>query len=171
MSRIESSNSFRVQGPVTSIAELAKEKPGFVIAATPGQVAELKLREAQMQAREAAAVRHARDNPDPVYAQIVSNGKVVATVYASGSAGTVQDLGIKLAEDGYGLPLAKTRLAELSKALGGEIVYAKGPVKAPAPLLESDLPQVTARGLNDMVHDFEWALARARMQGGADAKE
>jgi len=171
MSRIESSSSFRVQGPVTSIAELAKDKPGFVIAATPEQVAELKLREAQMQAREAAAVRHARENPDPVYAQIVSNGKVVATVYASGSAGTVQNLGIKLTEDGYGLPLAKTRLAELSKALGGEIVYAKGPVKAPAPLLESNLPQVTARGLNDMVHDFEWALARARMQGGASGKE
>ncbi|KQV82324.1 hypothetical protein ASD15_09785 [Massilia sp. Root351] len=170
MSRIESSNSFRVQGPVASIADLAKDKPGFVLPATPEQVAELQLREAQMQAREAAAVRHARDNPDRVYAQIVTNGEVVATVYASGAAGTVHKLGVKLTQDGYGLPLATTRLAELSKATGGEIVYAKGPVAAPAPLMESDLPQVTARGLNDMVQDFEWALARARMEGGAEGK-
>ena len=171
MSRIDSGSSHRLQGAVTSIAELAKKKPGFVIPATAEQVAGMKLHDEQMQAREATAARHARDNPDPVYAQIVANGEVVATVYASGSASTRQNLGLRLTEDGEGLALAQKRLAELTRAIPGEVVYAKGPVQAPAPLREQDLPQVTARGLNGMVRDMEWALARARMDAGGGGKE
>jgi hypothetical protein len=81
MSRIDSPPSFRVQGEVTSLGKMAKEKPGFAIAATAGQIAELTLHEEQTQAREAAAVRYADQNPDKIYAQVVVEGKVMATVY------------------------------------------------------------------------------------------
>jgi hypothetical protein len=170
MPRIESAHPYRVQGSAVSIAELAQKKPGFIIPATDAQIAELAQHGEQMQAREAAAARHAAGNPDPVYAQIVANGKVLATVYASGSASTQQNLNLRLTEDGAGLALAQTRLAELSKAIQGEVVYAKGPLQAPAPLRDADLPQVTARGLNEMVRDMDWALARSRMAGAADSK-
>jgi hypothetical protein len=165
MSRIDSASPYRVQGPVTSFAKLAKTKPGFAIPATPEQIEELKLHEQQSQAREAAAVRYAEQHPDKIYAQVIVNGSVFATVYDSGSAGTQYAIP-GLSEDGSGLALAKKRLDEIVQAVQGRVVYDNfvpplGPPPSTVP--ESALPQVTARNLADMARDMDRALARSRM--------
>jgi hypothetical protein len=167
MSRIDSSNPYRVQGPVTSIAELAKNKPGFVVPATAAQIDELQSHQAQSEAREAAGARQTAQNADPIYAQVVLDGEVVATVYASGIAATQQTIpGLKLTEDGQGKALAKTRLDEIMKAIPGAAIYDNfvRPASAPSSAIaEAAPPTVTARGLNDMVRDLDWDLARSRM--------
>lgn len=163
MSRIDTSSPYRVQGPVISFAELAKTKPGLVIPMPPEQMEELKLHDQQTQAREAAAASYAAQHPDKIYAQVIVNGSVFATVYDSGTAGT-QYVIPGLSEDGSGLELAKKRLGEIVRAVKGQVVYDNfvpplGP--APSTLPESALPQVSARGLADMAHEL--ALARSRM--------
>jgi hypothetical protein len=167
MSRIDSTPSFRVQGEVTSLGKLAKEKPGFAIPATAEQIAELTLHEEQTEAREAAAARHAEQNPDKIYAQVVVEGKIMATVYDSGFAATGQSIpGLKLSEDGQGLALAKTRLDEIIKAMPGKVIYSNfvPQMKAPSSgIPESSLPKVTARSLSEMAQEMSWNLARARM--------
>lgn len=167
MSRIDSTPSFRVQGEVISLGKLAKEKPGFAIPATAEQIAELKSHDEQSQAREAAAVRYAEQNPDKIYAQVVVEGKIMATVYDSGFTSTQHNVpGLKLTEDGQGLALAKARLDEVIKAMPGEVIYSNfvPQMKAPSSSIpDSALPKVTARGLSEMAHEMSWNLARSRM--------
>lgn len=165
MSRIDSAPPYRVEGPVTSIAELAKSKPGLVTQLSADQIAELKLHDEQAQAREAASQRYAEQNPSKIFAQVLVQGKVFATVWDSGSAGTQYAIP-GLSEGNAGVDLARRRVADIVKAVGGQVSYANfqapaGP--APAVVPESALPKVTARGLNDMVQDMNWALTRSRM--------
>lgn len=171
MSSIDSTKSFPVYGTVISIAELAKTKPGLIRAASAEQIAELSLYEQQVQAREAATARYAQEHPDHIYAQVVVNGEVMATVYDSGIAGTVQNIpGLKLTENGQGLDLAKTRLAEIMRAIPGQVIYdhfVQPPGPAPSSNIpESAIPKVTARSLSQMLNDMDWDLARARMASG-----
>ncbi len=176
MTRIDSASSYRVQGPVMSIAELAKTKPGFVIPASPEQIAELKLHDEQTQAREAATTRYAEQHPDHIYAQVIVDGKVFATVYDSGIAGTAYAIA-DLSEDGSGLDLAKKRLGEIVKAVHGQVVYSGfQPPPGPAPSTMSEeaeraLPKVTARGLGQIMQDMDWALARSRMAADDTSKK
>lgn len=167
MSRIDSTPSFRVQGEVTSLGKLAKEKTGFAIPATAEQIAELTLHDEQSQVREAAAAGYADQNPDKIYAQVVVEGKIMATVYDSGFTATEQSShGLKLTEDGQGLALAKSRLEEIIKAIPGKVIYSNfvPQMKAPSSdVPESALPKVTARGLSAMAQEMSWNLARARM--------
>jgi hypothetical protein len=171
MTRIDSTSPYRVQGSVISVAELAKQKPGFVIAATPEQVEELKLHDEQSQAREAAVAQYAEQNPSKIFGQVLVRGEVIATVYDSGSAETQQDIdGLQLTEEGSGLELARTRLGEIMQAVKGQVIYSnfvarQGP--APAVMQEAALPQVTARSLNQMAREMDWALMRSRMINGA----
>ena len=73
MSRIDSSNPYRVQGEVISIAELAKTKPGLIVAADDPKVAPFQKRMAEIQAvlkREYPddfAAPRAEANPGQVY--------------------------------------------------------------------------------------------------------
>lgn len=50
MSRIDSPNPYRVQGEVISIAELAKTKPGLIVAADDPRVTPFEERMAEIQA-------------------------------------------------------------------------------------------------------------------------
>ena len=74
MSRIDSNNPFRVQGEVISIAELAKTKPGLIVAADDPRVAPFKERMAEIQAvlkrehPEEFAPRRAEADPGQLYA-------------------------------------------------------------------------------------------------------
>jgi hypothetical protein len=176
MSSIGSSTSFRFEGQVISIAELAKTKPGLIRAATPEQIAELSLYEKQTQEREAAVNRYAREHPDHIYAQVMVNGEVAATVYDSGIAGTVQNIpGLKLTEDGQGLDLAKTRLAEIMRAIPGKVIYDHF-VEPPGPAPSSNIPdwaipKVTARNLSQMLQDMDWSAARTRMANDESIKK
>lgn len=69
MSRINSSNSYRLEGPAISIAELAKTKPGLILAADDPRIKELNAHMAGVQAMLRAEVpappgaRKADDNP------------------------------------------------------------------------------------------------------------
>ncbi|USX17812.1 hypothetical protein NHH82_18210 [Oxalobacteraceae bacterium OTU3REALA1] len=73
MSRIDSPNPFRVQGEVISIAELAKTKPGLIVAADDPRVAPFQERMAEIQAvlkreyPEEFAPRRAEANPGQIY--------------------------------------------------------------------------------------------------------
>lgn len=174
MTRIDSANPYRVQGTIISFAELAKTKPGFIIAATPEQIAELKLHEEQMQAREAATARYAAENPSNIYAQVIVDGKVFATVYDSGFTSTQYAIA-GLSEDFAGLGLAKRRLGEIVKAVEGQIVYSgfqPPPGQPPSTMTEAAeraLPQVTARGLSEIMQ--EMMLARAHASAGDTSKK
>jgi len=69
MSRIDSSNAFRLQGEAVSIAELAKTKPGLIVPADDPRVEKFNARMTEVQARlradmpEAFAARVASENP------------------------------------------------------------------------------------------------------------
>nr|WP_315216775.1 hypothetical protein [uncultured Duganella sp.] len=73
MSRIDSTHSFRVQGEVVSIAELAKTKPGLIVGADDPRIAPFKARMAEIQAvlkrehPEAFAPDRAVTNPGQTY--------------------------------------------------------------------------------------------------------
>lgn len=84
MSSIDSASPYRVQGPATSFGELAKTTPTTATAMPEEFVAELKLHEEQVEARNRARFAYVRENPDQIYAQVSLDGKVVATVYESG---------------------------------------------------------------------------------------
>lgn len=176
MTRIDSASPYRVQGTMISIAELAKSKPGFVISATPEQLAELKLREEQEQVRAAAVASYAKQNPDQVYAQIIlPNGQVFATVRESGSTRTPYEFP-GLIEDGAGVDLAEKRLAQIAKAVGGEVNYSDLPSTAnagatiPDSVMEN-MPQVTARNLTAILQSMDWSLARSRITGPEPAEK
>lgn len=87
MSRIDSSSPFRVQGEVISIAELAKTKPGLIVAADDPRVAPFKERMAEIQAvlgrahPEAFAQPRAEANPGQIYepATAVAQPEVTGT--------------------------------------------------------------------------------------------
>lgn len=173
MSTINASSAYRVQGNVMKIADIAKEKPGFVIPATEAQIQELKLHDEQTRQREAAVAQYAEQHPSKIFGQVIVNGEVIATVYDSGSAETQQQIaGLTLTEDGSGLDLARTRLDEITKAVKGQVIYSNfvpRPGPAPAVVPESALPQVTARNLNQMAREMDWALMRSSMINDTNA--
>lgn len=168
MSTINSTGTYRLQGNAIGIAELAKQKPGLVIPATPEQVAELKRHDEQKTVRAEAVRQYAEKNPSKIFGQVVVNGEVIATVYDSGSARTERNIdGLKLTNDGGGTELAQKRLHEIVQASKGQIIYANfvSP-SGPAPAVvanDAALPQITARGLNQMAREMEAALVRSRM--------
>lgn len=170
MSRIDSANPYRIQGAATSFNELAKSKPMYAYAMAAEHVAELKLHDEQVDARLAASKKYAFENPDQIYAQVSVNGKVVATVYESGVTSLERDAyGATLTEDGVGQSLADARIADILKAVPGEVRYSDfearpGVVASNIP--ESALPKVSARGLMDLWRAMDWEQARVRM--GAD---
>lgn len=167
MSTINANGAYRLQSNAVGIAELAKQKNGFVIAATPEQVAELKLHDEQKMVRAEAVKQYAEQNPSKIFGQVVVNGEVIATVYDSGSARTERNIdGLQLTDEGSGAELAQKRLNEIVQASKGQIIYSNFvPPSGPAPAVVPDaaLPQVTARSLNQMASEMEAALVRSRM--------
>ena len=170
MSRIDSANPYRIQGPVTSFGELGKTKPTIATAMPEEFVAELKLHEEQVEARISAQFAYGQANPDQIYAQVSLGGKVVATVYESGITSVEHAAyGAELTEHGSGLDLAKARLAGIMEAVEGEVRYSgfePQPGWVASNIPESVLPKVTARGLIDLWRAMDWDQARARMGTG-----
>lgn len=167
MATINASSAYRVQGTVMNVSEMAKQKPGFVMAATAEQVQELALHDQQIQQRAAAVAQQAQQQTSKIFGQVIVNGEVIATVYDTGSAQTQQDIaGLKLSDEGEGLALAQTRLDEITRAVKGQVIYSNFvPTNSPAPAVvqETALPKVTARSLNQMAREMDWALMRSRM--------
>lgn len=176
MSRIDAASPYRITGQVTSMVEHAKNKPDMVYAATAEQIAELKLHDEQVAARLAAIQAYADAHPDQIYAQVMVDGKAVATVYDSGITMVMRNVaGLALTEHGEGLALAKARLADIAQAIPGQIIYSDfdvPPGRAPAGNIpDIGFPKVTARGLVEMTRDMDWKLARARMEQDANPVE
>jgi hypothetical protein len=155
---------YKIEGPVVSLAEALERNGGQgVIRATPEQIAEMALYDQQMQAREAAGARYAARHPDQVHGQVVVGGKLFATVYQSGSA--VTPYAMNMTADGAGTALANTRLAEIARAAGGQVIYDHffpTPANPGAVVPESVLPPVTARSHQEILMD----LLRDRQSGG-----
>jgi len=170
MSRIDSANPYRIHSPVTSFGELVKTKPTIATAMPEEFIAELKLREQQVAARNEARFNDGKANPDQIHAQVSVGGKVVATVYESGVTSLERDAyGANLTEHGAGLDLARARLADILEVVEGEVRFSDfepqaGWVSSNIP--ESVLPTVTARGLIDLWRAMDWDLARSRMGTG-----
>lgn len=85
MSRIDSNSSFRVQGEVISIAELAKTRPSLILAADDPRAEEFKARMAEIQSvlrREMpgeSAPRRAEANPSQGEAPVAPAAKPEVT--------------------------------------------------------------------------------------------
>lgn len=169
MSSIDSTNPYRVQGAVTSIAELARKKPGMVFQMPAELAAEAKLHDEQQAARREAEYLYAQEHPDQVYAQVTVGGKVVATVYDSGVTLFHEGgAGVDLTAGDAGLALADARLADILKAVPGEVKYddfAPPNALSARGAPESALPKLTARSLVQIMQDLDWNLARTRMAG------
>jgi hypothetical protein len=84
--------------------------------------AEQELEKRQLLEELAAAKRQPDNAPEKTYAQVVVNGKVVATVYESGVTATEGDIP-NLTQDGHGLSLAKARLKDILQVFHGEVRY------------------------------------------------
>lgn len=183
MTSIPSANPYRVLGPVISVAELAKTRPGMVIPATQAEISQEKLYHEQFQARLDAIGHYTEQHPDKVYAQVIVDSKVVAAVYESGSAYTRDPIS-KLTENGSGLDLAKKRLEDILREVKGKVIYSDflpspgrggaaipDSVFATFPKVTAHLPTPPARQVNEFGEDLSWLLARSRMAAGGPSKE
>lgn len=152
---------YKIEGPVVRLTDvLARNGGQGVIKATPEQIAEMALYDRQMQEREAAGARYAASHPDQVHGQVVVGGKLFATVYQSGSA--VTPYAMRMTENGAGTALANTRLAEIARAAGGQVIYdhfLPAPANTGAVVPEAVLPPVTARShqeiLMELLRDYQ----------------
>ncbi|WP_312183592.1 hypothetical protein [Massilia timonae] len=170
MSRIDFASPYRVQGTITSFGELAKKNPDVVYKMPDELVAEARLHDEQMAARLEAGRRYADLHPDKIHAQITLGGKTLATIYDSGVTHLEREAyGAQPTNDGEGLALADARIADILKAIPGEVKYrdltdpgGRSARAAPA----SALPKVTARSLMQILQDLDWKLARARIDEG-----
>lgn len=164
---IGSANQFRVQGPVISLMESAKSKPGLVRQMTEAQIKEDKLYQEQTRLREEAMTRYAMAHLDKIYGQVVVDGKLFATVYDSGSAATRSM--VPMTDNGSGEELARVRLADIARAVKGEIRYSNflpdfGGQGCTIPdAVAATFPQVTARPFGGFLEELEAAADQARM--------
>lgn len=150
---VQSSGTYRVDGPFYRVEDLVKSKgePLLVIKLTDAQASEVKLREEQDAAREAINFDYAKAHQYQPVGQVLVNGKLVATVFDRGAVESPHALPGLSSQD----LSAADRLAEIARAVKGEIIYSDllptmgGWMGASAP--ESALPPVTARNLMDIL--------------------
>lgn len=165
---VSSVNQFRVQGPLISLAESIKTKPGLVRQMTETQIKEDKLYQEQTRLREEAVNRWAEEHPAKIFGQVVVDGKLFATVYDSGSAATRYR--VTMTDNGSGEELARARLADIARAVKGEVRYSNfmpdfsGPGSHPMPdEVAATLPKITARPFGGFLEELETAADQARM--------
>lgn len=109
------SNIYRVDGPVFSLQEALQERSGSIMRQlTAAEMARNKELDAQARHQPPAAL------PQPVHGQVVVDGQVYATIYASGQVASRGELP-GLSMDGSGVTLAETRLQQIAKMKNGEI--------------------------------------------------
>ncbi|HEY0842769.1 hypothetical protein [Methylotenera sp.] len=148
-----STNLYRVEGPVYSIEEMvnSKGRPLIAVKMTEAQVNEVKLREQQEKARENVNFNYAQAHQYQPIGQVIVNGKLIATV---SDAGTVESPQVipNLSEQSLS---PADRLTEIARAVKGEIIYSNflptmgGWMGPSAP--ESALPPITARSMSEIL--------------------
>lgn len=149
--------AYRVSGQVYRFSDMLKENGGNLVAVkmSDEQIAESKLHDQQVAARERANFSYAQAHQYQPAGQVFVKGKLVATVLESG--------GYQLSASIPGLNEAilspPDRLTEIARAVNGKITYSdfvpldswSGPA---AP--EAMLPPLTARSLMEI---FEQEIA------------
>jgi len=164
---VSSANQFAVQGLVTPLAEYAKTKPGMVRQMTNAQIKEHQLYQEQVRLREEAINHYAMANPDKIYGQVVVDGKLFATVYDSGSASTRYN--VSMTENGKGEDLAKARLADIARAVKGEVRYSNflpdfgGRGSTIPDDVYATLPKVTARPFGGILEELTAIADQSRL--------
>lgn len=123
----------------------------MTIKMTDAQLDEVKLREQQEVAREAVNAEYSKTHQYQPVGQVLVNGELVATVFDRGAVESPHALPGLSEQD----MSPEDRLAEIARAVNGEIVYLDrsptvgGGMGASAP--ESALPPITARSLMDIL--------------------
>ena len=147
-----SADAYRVAGPVYRISDMVEISGKALVAVklTDAQLAEIKLHDQQVAAREQANLSYALAHQYQPVGQVLVNGRLVATVLDSGA--------YELSSSIRGLSEAslspQERLAEIARAVNGKISYsdfvATGSWSgASAP--EAMLPPLTARSLMEIL--------------------
>ncbi|MBS1227372.1 MAG: hypothetical protein H6R17_649 [Proteobacteria bacterium] len=143
---------YRVSGPVYRISDMVEISGKALVAVkmTDAQIAEIKLHDQQVAAREQANFNYAQSHQYQPVGQVFVNGQLVATVLDSGA--------YELSSSIPGLSdttlSPQERLAEIARAVNGKISYsdfvATGSWSGPA-APEAMLPPLTARSLMEII--------------------
>jgi two-component sensor histidine kinase len=115
----------RMWGRWAIAGEVIASNPDIVFSRemTPAEKqAEQELEKRQLLEELAAAKRQPDNDPEKIYAQVVVNGKAVATIYESGVTESEGDIP-GLTEEGHGLRLAKARLKDILQVVHGQVKY------------------------------------------------
>ena len=147
-----STDAYRDTGPVYRISDMVEisGKALVTVKLTDAQLAEIKLHDQQVAAREQANFNYAKSHQYQPVGQVFVNGQLVATVLDSGA--------YELSSSIPGLSETslspQERLAEIARAVNGKISYsnfvATGGWSGPsAP--EAMLPPLTARSLMEII--------------------
>ena len=152
-----STSAYRVSGPVYRISDMVEisGKALVTVKLTDAQLAEIKLHDQQVAAREQANFNYAQSHQYQPVGQVFVNGQLVATVLDSGA--------YELSSSIPGLSdttlSPQERLAEIARAVNGKISYsdfvATGSWSGPA-APEAMLPPLTARSRMEI---FEQEIA------------
>ena len=150
-------DAYRVSGPVYRISDMVEISGKALVAVkmTDAQIAEIKLHDQQVAAREQANFNYAQSHQYQPVGQVFVNGQLVATVLDSGA--------YELSSSIPGLSdttlSPQERLAEIARAVNGKISYsdfvATGSWSGPA-APEAMLPPLTARSRMEI---FEQEIA------------
>ena len=111
--------TYRIEGPVRTLADALKDRPDALVRRdTPAEQVAFKLMDEQ-QSRLEEAQRLPRKQ-DRIAGQVVANGEVVATVFASGTAITRSSMALP-ADAPAGTDLAAARLGAIARSVQGSI--------------------------------------------------
>ena len=152
-----STDAYRVSGPVYRFSDMLEVSGKALVAVkmTDAQIAEAKLHDQQVAAREQANFSYAQSHQYQPVGQVFVNGKLVATVLDSGGYETSSAIP-GLSEATLSPP---ERLSEIARAVNGKISYADfvatGSWSGPA-APEAMLPPLTARSRMEI---FEQEIA------------
>jgi len=145
-------DAYRVSGPVYRISDMVEISGKALVAVkmTDAQIAEIKLHDQQVAAREQANFNYAQSHQYQPVGQVFVNGQLVATVLDSGA----YELGSAIPGLSETTLSPQERLAEIARAVNGKISYsdfvATGSWSGPA-APEAMLPPLTARSLMEIL--------------------
>ena len=147
-----STDAYHVTGPVYRISDMVEISGKALVAVklTDAQIAEIKLHDQQVAAREQANFNYAQSHQYQPVGQVFVNGQLVATVLDSGA----YELSSSIAGLSEASLSPQERLTEIARAVNGKISYsdfvATGGWSGPsAP--EAMLPPLTARSLMEII--------------------
>lgn len=102
-------------GKLSSLADALRANPAIARPQTAEEIAAWREVEAR-----ALQSQQMTSRPERIYGQVLVQGRVVATVFESGTALTEREIP-GLSSGGAGPSLAQARLREIAKAVGGEV--------------------------------------------------